>query len=89
MVGKIKKRFGFVGFFVADSCSTYKRTQEGSIYIGKQLTSLVVKKNKYCRGSFCSPIYFSALGRVQCRISRLLQEWDKRTCRDIKPVGLC
>lgn len=26
-------------FFVSDSCSTYKPTQEGGIYIGKQLTN--------------------------------------------------
>lgn len=48
-----------MGFFVADSCSTYKTTQEGGIYIGKQLTGWVVEKNGYHRGSFCVALFIS------------------------------
>lgn len=46
--------------FLADSCSSYKWTREGGIYLGKQLTSWEVQKNRYPGKIFVS------LGRELC-----------------------
>lgn len=60
MIGKIKERSVLWGFFVvADSCITYKPTQEGGIYIEEQLTSGVVKKSRSHTASVCVSLFIS------------------------------
>lgn len=59
MIDTMRDRSGF-GVFVADSRSTWKWTQEGGIYVGKQLTSWEVQKNWYPGKLFVS------LGRELC-----------------------